>query len=82
MSMDHARVCDCQFRAGCTTYKDPLIEAKRKGPRGLGCCVQTDEYRADHCKAFQCSYLTLVLSDGFRHLAAEGRQPESVRADC
>ncbi|MHC4986415.1 MAG: hypothetical protein ACYTFO_09710 [Planctomycetota bacterium] len=80
--MDHSKVCDCQFRARCTTYNDSLIDARRKGPDGLGCENQTDEYRGYHCKAFQCSYLTMVVTDGFRHLAAEDPQPASVRANC
>ena len=80
--MDHSKVCDCQFRDRCSTYNDSLIDARRKGPLGLGCEGQTDEYRGHHCKAFQCSYLTMVVTDGFRHLAEEDPQAAGVRADC
>jgi len=73
--MDHEKRCDCQFRRGCTTFNDALIGHDRKGPFGLGCSSQTDEYRAEHCKAFACSYLTMVLADGFRQLAVEQIAP-------
>ena len=67
--MEHETVCQCQFRAHCATYGDCLIDKSRKGPAGLGCSNQTDEYRSQHCKAFACSYLSMVLADGFRQLA-------------
>lgn len=80
--MEHDRICDCQFRARCSTFNDSWIEARRKGAEGLGCQNQSDEYRAHHCKAFQCSYLTMVVADGFRHLAAEQPAEVKVRPIC
>jgi len=80
--MGRSKLCDCQFRGRCSTYNDAVIDPRRKGPLGLGCTGQTDEYRGCHCKAFQCAYLTLAVTDGFRHLAAEEPSLAGVRASC
>ena len=69
--MDHEAICDCAFKGRCATFNDPLIDAPRKGPSGLGCRGQTDHHRARHCRTFACSYLSLVFSDAMRRLASE-----------
>ena len=68
--MDRERVCDCQFKATCQTFNDPLIAAKRKAATGLGCAGQTDYYRGSHCQVFRCAYLTAVVSDALRRASA------------
>lgn len=77
--MDQCTVCDCQFRDHCSTFADPLIRDERKGPEGLGCQGQTNEYRAHHCQVFACSYLSMVVCDGFRHMSVPGT---AVKASC
>jgi len=74
--MDHEDVRDCPFMRNCATFADPLIDEARKGPGGLGCRNQSDTYRGKHCKAFACSYLSMVVSDVLKHpgaAAARGR---------
>jgi len=65
--VDRERVCDCQFKATCQTFNDPLIEAKYKTACGHGCVRQTDHYRGKNCQVFHCAYLTAVVSDALRH---------------
>ena len=75
--MDHERVCDCQFKATCQTFNDPLIEAEYKTACGHGCVQQTDYYRGKHCKAFRCAYLMAVVSDVFRRAPAQAGQADT-----
>jgi len=65
--VDRERVCDCQFKAACQTFNDPLIDERRKGLDGFGCVQQTDHYRGKHCRVFRCAYLAAVVSDAMRH---------------
>ncbi len=60
--MDHEAICDCPFKDTCQTYADPMVQACEKGPAGRGCEGVSDEHRREHCKAFTCKYLTVVLA--------------------
>ena len=75
--MDHEGICDCRFLARCATHDDPLIAASRKGPNGFGCRQQSDVHRAKHCKAFACSYLTVLLSDIVKHPGSDTGQRQA-----
>ncbi len=61
--MDHDKICDCMFKDDCSTYSDPLIDSVMKGPAGFGCTDRNDHYRREHCKSFDCKYLSAMLSD-------------------
>jgi len=50
--MDREAVRDCQFKAVCEAYNDPLIDGARKGGAGMGCQGQNDLYRSRHCRTF------------------------------
>ena len=85
--MDHETICDCPFKNGCQTYNDPMVAACVKGPAGRGCDRINDIHRREHCRAFACKYLSMVLSqmiDGRVSLVAmvSDDLTDRIRADA
>jgi len=76
--MGHDDLHDCPFMGECATFADALIDEMRKGPGGLGCRGQSDIYRGKHCKAFACSYLSMVISDVLRHPGAAATREQTA----
>ncbi|MHC4562753.1 MAG: hypothetical protein ACYS8X_08295 [Planctomycetota bacterium] len=56
-------VSDCRFKGQCKTFSSPLIGTRQKGPAGMGCLEQTDEYRRHSCRHFVCAYLAVSITE-------------------
>jgi hypothetical protein len=63
MSMKSERVSDCRFTGRCKTFNSLLVPSHRKGPEGMGCLQQTDEYRRECCRHFACASLALTITE-------------------
>ena len=74
MAVDHEGICDCSFKGQCGAFADPLVPDERKSAEGLGCLMQTDVYRNEHCRTFRCAYLCAVLTDGLERSAQPSPQ--------